>query len=130
MARAQAQASDFFPAFRNSRFSQDNFSVRHHRFQRNILERGRKYSSADRQHFPAYTDRLGKIARHVAERREKQISETVSAQAAPRMKSVLKQAAKQSFILRERDHAVANVARREYAVLAAQPARASAIIGD
>src|SRR5438876_5233188 len=46
------------------------------------------------------------------------------------MKTILKQAAEQRFILRESDHAVANVAGREDAVLAAQAARAATVIGD
>jgi len=47
-----------------------------------------------------------------------------------RAESVLKQAAEQRFILGQRDHAIANIARRQYAIFAAQSARASTIIRD
>src|SRR5205807_9206563 len=46
------------------------------------------------------------------------------------MKTILKQPAEQSLILRESDHAVADIAGREDAVLAAQAAGAAAVIGN
>src|SRR2546421_4953459 len=46
------------------------------------------------------------------------------------MKTILKQAAEQCFILRKSHHAVADVAGREDAVLPAQAAGAAAVIGD
>ncbi len=108
----------------------NNFSVRHHRFERNILQRGGKNSSPNGQNFSAHANGLGKIARHMAQRGQKQISETVSAQSAARMKTILKQTAQQRFVLRERHHAVANIAGRQHAVFAPQAARTSAVIGD
>ena len=64
------EAMSTLPAFRDARFTQDNFSVRHHRFQRNILQCGWKYSTPYRQDQSAYANGLGKIAGHVAESRE------------------------------------------------------------
>src|SRR5947207_14276689 len=46
------------------------------------------------------------------------------------MKTILKQPAEKGFILRESYHAVADIAGREDAVLAAQAAGAAAVIGD
>ena len=45
-------------------------------------------------------------------------------------KAVLKEAAKESFVLRERNEAIAYVARRKDAILPAQAARAAAIVSD
>ena len=56
------------------------------------------------------------------ERGEEKISEVVAGQAAAGVKAVLKQAAQQRFIFGKRDHAVADIAGREEAVLAPQTA--------
>src|SRR5208282_5772092 len=45
-------------------------------------------------------------------------------------KTILKKPAEERFIVRERHHAIANVARRKDAILAAQPARTAAIVSD
>jgi hypothetical protein len=66
----------------------------------------------------------------VSERGEKEIAEVVADQAASSLEAILEEAAQQGFILRKRDHAVADVAGREDAVLAAKAAGASAVIGD
>jgi len=54
----------------------------------------------------------------------------MSDQAAAGVEAVLKKAREQRFVLGEGDHAVANVARRQDAVFAAEAAGASAVIGD
>ena len=46
------------------------------------------------------------------------------------MEAVLKEAAEKGFVFRKSDHAVANVAGREDAILAAQTAGAAAVIRD
>jgi hypothetical protein len=46
------------------------------------------------------------------------------------MEAILEQAAEQRFILRQCDQAIADIARRQNAIFAAQPARAAAIVGD
>src|SRR5579864_135445 len=46
------------------------------------------------------------------------------------MKAILKQSPQQSFVLRECNHAVANVAGRKDTILSAQTAGAAAIVGD
>lgn len=64
----------------------------------------------------------------MGERSEKEIAEIVAAQAAPRMKTILKKPAEQRFIFREGHHAVANVAGRKDAIFAAKAARAAAVV--
>src|SRR5882672_3080113 len=66
----------------------------------------------------------------MSERGQEKIAEVVADQTATSVEAVLKEAAEQSFIFRKRDHAVANVAGREDAILAAQAAGAAAVIGD
>jgi hypothetical protein len=66
----------------------------------------------------------------VSKGREKEIAEIVADQAPPCVKAILKEPAKQRFIFRKRDHAVSNVSRGKYAVLAAKAARTSTVIGD
>jgi len=54
----------------------------------------------------------------------------MAGKATPRLEAILEEAAEQGFILRKRDHAVADVAGREDTVLAAKAAGAAAVIGD
>ncbi len=113
-ARPQAQAANFLAAFVRCAFRPSTiFPFVITRFQRNILQRGRENSSANRQHFAAHAHGLGKISGHMAERGKKQIPEAVSSQSAARMKTVLKQPPQQRLVLRKRNHAVANIARAE-----------------
>ena len=70
------------------------------------------------------------IAGDVAERGEKEIAETVALQAASAVETILKQPAQQRLVLRKRHHAIADIARRQNAVLAAQPAGAAAVVRD
>ena len=90
----------------------------------------RKDAAANGEHFAADADGFGEIAGDVGERGKKKIAEIVADQAAAGVKAVLEKAAEKSFIFRKGDHAIANVAGREDAVLAAQAAGAAAVIGD
>ena len=71
---------------------------------------------------------MAEVARQVRHCREKQIPEAVALQAAAVRKPVLKQPGQQQFIFGERDHAAADVARRQNIELAAQPSGAAAVI--
>lgn len=73
---------------------------------------------------------LSKITGDVGESSEKEVAEVVATKTAAHVKPVLKQAAQESFVFRERHHAVADVARGKDAILPAQAAGASAIVGD
>ena len=64
------------------------------------------------------------------ERGEKKIAEIVANEPAPGVEAILKEASEESFIFRKGHHAVADVAGRENAVLAAQAAGTAAVIGD
>jgi hypothetical protein len=66
----------------------------------------------------------------VSERGQKKISEIVADQSSAGMKTILKEPSEQRLILGKRDHAIANIARRQNAILAAQTAGAAAVVGD
>src|SRR5216684_1916935 len=96
----------------------------------NVRKGGRKDAAADGEHFAADADRFREIAGNVRERGEKKIAEVVTGEAATRVEAILEQAAEKSFILRKSHHAVADIAGREDAVLAAQATGTAAVIGD
>ena len=96
----------------------------------NVRKCRRKDAAANREHFAADADGFGKIAGDMSERGEEKIAKIVADQTAAGVEAVLEEAAEKRFIFRKGDHAVANVARRENAILAAQAAGAAAVIGD
>jgi len=96
----------------------------------NVRKRGRKDAAANSEHFAADADGFGEIAGDVGERGEEKIAEIVADEAVAGMKTVLEKAAEKGFVFRKSHHAVANVARREDAILAAKAARTAAVIGD
>src|SRR6267154_1548368 len=96
----------------------------------NVRKRGRKNTAADGEDFAANADGFGEIAGDVSKRGKEKIAEVVADESASGVEAVLKEPAEQGFIFRKGDHAVANVARREDAILAAQAAGTAAVIGD
>ena len=96
----------------------------------NVRKRRWKDAAAYGQHFAADADGFGEIAGDVGERGEEKIAKIVADEAAAGVEAVLKQAAEEGFIFRKSHHAVADVAGRENAVLAAQAAGTAAVIGD
>src|SRR6266478_4296860 len=95
-----------------------------------VRKRRRKNATADGENFAADADGFSEITGNVGQRGEEKIAKIVADETAARVKTILKKAAEEGFILRKSDHAVAYVAGRENAVLAAQAAGASAVIGD
>jgi hypothetical protein len=66
----------------------------------------------------------------VRERGQEKIPEIVTHQATSCLKAVLKKAAEKGFVLRECDHAVADIAWRQDAIFTAETTGTSAVIGD
>ena len=66
--------------------------------------------------------------REVGEGGQEQVAETVSSEAAAVGKPVVKELSKKGFVFGQRHQAVADVARREYMELAAQPSRTPTLI--
>src|SRR5712692_4133688 len=95
-----------------------------------VRKGGRKNAATNGENFAANADGLHKIAGDVRQRGEEEITEIVADEAASRVKTILEQAAEKGFIFRKSHHAVADIAGREDAILAAQPAGAAAVIGD
>src|SRR4029077_1003969 len=114
----------------DARFAVNDAAVFEGGDEMNVRKGRRKNASADGEDFAADANGFGKIAGNVRERGEEKIAEIVANEAAASVKTILEEAAKKSFVLRKSDHAIANVAGREDAVLAAQAAGAAAVIGD
>ena len=66
-----------------------------------------------------------KIARELRQRGQKQVAEAMAFQSAAAGEPVLEQPRQQRFVLRQRHHAVADIARRQHVELAAQAAGAA-----
>src|SRR4029077_6307693 len=114
----------------DSRFAVHLAAVFENSDQRYVGNRGWKNAAANGQNFAADANRLREIAGYVRERREKQVAKIVAHQAAASVKTILKEPAEQSFVLRERHHAVTDVAGRKDTVFAAQAAGAAPVVSD
>lgn len=112
----------------NAGFSVDDAAVREPGDELDIGKRGRKDAAANGENFAADAHGFRKISGDMGERGQEKIAEIVADEAPSGMKPILKQAAKQSLVLRESHHAVADVARRKNAIFAAKTSGASAII--
>src|SRR5437870_12093928 len=71
-----------------------------------------------------------KVACDAGESGQEQVPEAVALEPAAVLEPVLEQAREQRLIFGERDHAVADVSGREHIELAAEAARAAAVVGD
>src|SRR5260370_6750757 len=128
--RRKLEFFDRHGAGSNAGFAVNDAAVFQRGDEMHVRERGRKDAPADGEHFAADANRFGKVSGDVRESCEEKIAEIVADEAASRMKTILEEAAEKGFIFRKSHHAVANVAGREDAILAAQAAGAAAVIGD
>ncbi len=129
-ARGKLEPLDGRAAGGDARFAVNGAAVFERGDEMHVRERRRENPAANRQHFAADANGFRKIAGNVRERSKEKISEIVADEAAASVKTILEQAAEKGFIFRESHHAIANVAGRKDAVLAAQAAGAAAVIGD
>ena len=95
-----------------------------------VGKRGRKDAATDGKDFAADAHGFREVARNMRKCGQEQIPEIVADQAATCLEAVLKKAAEKGFILGECDHAVANIARRENTIFAAQTSGTPPVIGD
>ncbi len=86
--------------------------------------------TADREDFAADANGFGEVASDVSQRGEKEVAEVVADEAAAGVKTVLKEATEESFVLAESDHAVTDVAGRKDAIFAAKAAGTAAVVRD
>src|ERR1700675_3007850 len=93
-----------------------------------IRQRRWENSPADGQDFTAFANCFSEVSSDVGERSEKKIAKIVADQSAAGVKTVLEKAAEQRFILGKRDHAIANISRRQNAIFTAQAPGAAAIV--
>lgn len=108
----------------------DALAIGESRDQVNIRKSRGKNTAANREDLAGDADGFGKIASDMCESSKKEVTEVVTAEPSTGVEAILKKASKKSFVLGERHHAVADVAGREHAILAAQAAGAATIIGD
>ena len=107
----------------------DDAAVGEGSYEMDVGERGRKDAAADGEDFAADTHGFGKIARNMGQCGQKQIAKIVADQAATCLEAVLKKAAEKGLVLRECDHAVADIAGRQDTIFTAETPGASAVIG-
>src|SRR5450755_3603677 len=96
----------------------------------NVSQRRRKNAPANSEDLTAHADGFRKISGDVRERRKKEIPEIVAYQTSAGSEAILKQAPQQGLIFRQGYHAVANIARRQDAIFAAQAAGRATVIGN
>src|SRR6266849_4615937 len=128
--RREGQLLDGRAARGDARFPVNGAAVFERGYEVDIRNCRGKDTAADGEDFAANADGFDEISGDVSERREKQIPEIMTAQAAPGVKAVLKQPPQQGLIFRKSHHAIANIAGRQNAIFTAQSAGAAAIIGD
>ena len=129
-AGQQREFLDGFSASGDSRLALHFATVFESGDESDIGERRRKDTTANREHLAGYANCFGEIARDMGERGEEEVTEIMADEAAAGAKAILKEAPQQSLVLRQRDHAVANITRRKNAILAPKTAGAAAVIGD
>jgi hypothetical protein len=127
--RIEFEFADGNLAARDAGFSVNALAIAERCHQMHVGNRGRKDAAAHGENFRGDANRFGEVASNVRKRGEKKIAEIVSGEAAAGVETVLKEAREKGFVLGERHHAVANIAGRKHAVLAAKPAGAAAVIG-
>jgi hypothetical protein len=130
MARGKREFLDGNVAGGDARFTVHGAAVFQRSDEMNVRKGRGKYAAADGENLAADANSLAKISSNVSQSGEKEIAKVVAGKATPRLEAILEEAAEQGFILRKRDHAIADVARREDTVLAAKAAGAAAVIGD
>ncbi len=117
-------------AVRDARFALHSFAIGKSSDQVHIRKRGREDAAAHSEDFAGDANGLSEVPGDMRERRQEEVAEIVAAQATADMKTILKEAAQQRFILRKCHHAIADVAWRKYAIFPAEASGAAAVVGD
>jgi len=98
--------------------------------ERDVGNCGGENLAADRENFAADADGFGEISGDVSERGEEEVAEIVADETAASVKAILKESAKESFVLAEGHHAVADVSGRKNAIFAAEASGTTAVVSD
>ena len=99
------------------------------RVQHDVVERGGQHAAAHLEHVRGLLHGALEVAGHLGERGHEQVAEAVALQAAVVGEAVLEELAHQRLVVGERDQAVAQVAGRRHAHVAAQQPGAAAVVG-
>ena len=129
-ARIERELSNGKSAPRDARFAVNAGTVGKRGDKVNVRNCGRKDAAANGENFGGDANGFGEISGDMREGREEQVAEIVTAETASGVEAVLKESCQQRFVLGKGDQAIADIAGREHAVLAAQTAGAATVIGD
>ncbi len=127
-ARDQAYTANPLFRARDIRFAGDDGAIFQLGLEGHVLRGGRKYAAAYRKHARGDAHGFRKISGDIREGSYKKVSEAVAGEAASNGKAILKKFAEKVFVLRERNHAIADIARGKHAIVTAKTARTSAIV--
>ena len=130
VAGQQREFFDWLSAGGDSRLALNFAAVFERGHESDVGERRRKDTTANREDFAGYANGLGEIACDMGERGEEEVAEIMADEAAAGVKAILKEAPQQGLVLRQRDHAVANISGRKNAIFPAKTAGAASVIGD
>ncbi len=98
-------------------------------FERNVRGGGRKDTARDFQNFRRTAHGIGKIARNIGKRGQKEISEAVALEPASGLEAILKEPGKQRAVVGKGHHAIADIAGRKHIELAPQPPGTASVVG-
>ena len=130
IGRLEVHALERLGAHREPRLTRERLAGAVDSVELDVGERGRVDVPACRQVLLGVLDRLGKRPGQIGERRKHQIAERVAGKPLAVREAVLEEARLQAgLVLGHRHEAVADVAGRQHAELAAQHARRAAVVG-
>src|SRR5579864_4743876 len=109
-------------------FTQHLRAVVHKGLELHISGGSGKNVTARGQNLRRLLDGNGEVAGHGRERGQKQVAEVMSFKVAGAGEAILKKLGEKVFVFRERNEAIANVARRQHSQLTAQTPARSAVI--
>ena len=96
--------------------------------QHDVVESGRQHLTPHLEHVRRLAHGVLEVARDLGHRGDEQVAEAVSLEPAVLGEPVLEEAAHHRLVVGQRHQAVAQVAGREHAHVAAEPARAAAVV--
>ena len=124
----EIQSLDIVADFADVRFAADDRPVEQFGRKTHVGYSCRVDMTFARKNLRRKLNRLGKIAGDLGKRREKKISEAVSAEVAVAAEPMSEQLRQKMRVFGKGDHAVADIARRQHLQFVAKPARASAVV--
>ena len=131
MLRRQHDAVDRRLLVLDIRLAVDHRTVDQLGVEADIRHRRREHPAPDVEHVGRLDHRLLEAAGDLRQRRDEEVAQGVAVELrAGFAEAVLKQPGDERFVVGQRDETVPNIAGRGDVVVAANPARAAAVVGD